>query len=121
MIDNAHSIALDDLSTPLATIILEYYGSLASSSRPCVLGLTHHPLHLEANFGHAALRMEQLLDARIFGDLDACRASLAQAANGLKVSVLDYSALRYQESSVLLPEGPHNLAMKATSVLCCLC
>ncbi|KAF8609137.1 hypothetical protein BDV93DRAFT_517997 [Ceratobasidium sp. AG-I] len=114
VVDNAHSIALDDISAPIAAIFLEYYGPLASSSRPIILGLTHYPLHLEANFGQVALRMEQLLDARIFGDVDARRASLAQAADRLRISVLDYPALQSPENSVLLPEGQYNSAMKET-------
>ncbi|KAG8697811.1 hypothetical protein FRC08_006314, partial [Ceratobasidium sp. 394] len=65
IIDDAHSVALDDLSTPLMAIILEYYEPLIASDRPRILGLTRYPLHVDSNFGYAALRMEQLLDARV--------------------------------------------------------
>lgn len=99
----------------MAAVLLEYYGPLPTSSRPIVLGFTHYPLHLEANFGHVALRMEQLLDARVFGNLDSHRTSLAQAADKPKVSVLDYPALRTPKDLALPPEGQYSLAMKETS------
>jgi hypothetical protein len=95
---------------------MEYYGPLASSGRPRILGLTSYPLHLEANFGHVALRMEQLLDARVFGELDSRRIVLKRAVDRLAVSVLDYPVSRLQENPISPPEGQYHLGIKATYV-----
>ncbi|KAF8761101.1 hypothetical protein RHS01_00868 [Rhizoctonia solani] len=92
IVDDAHLVALEDLSSPLSTILLDHYGKLPTAGRPRVLGLTHYPLELEANFGYSALRMEQLLDARILGNLDVKRVEVAHDANRLEVSVLEYES-----------------------------
>ncbi|QRW19106.1 endoribonuclease Dicer [Rhizoctonia solani] len=94
IVDDAHLVALEDLSSPLSTILLDHYGKLPTAGRPRVLGLTHYPLELEANFGYSALRMEQLLDARILGNLDAKRLEVAHNANRLEVSVLEYESVK---------------------------
>ncbi|CCO29347.1 hypothetical protein BN14_03357 [Rhizoctonia solani AG-1 IB] len=90
VVDDAHLVALEDASSPLSTILLDYYGKLPVPGRPRVLGLTHYPLELEPNFGYSALRMEQLLDARILGSLDSKRAEVTHNATRLEISVLEY-------------------------------
>ncbi|CAE7125714.1 unnamed protein product [Rhizoctonia solani] len=90
VVDDAHLVSLEDASSPLSTIFLEHYGKLPVPERPRVLGLTHYPLKLEANFGYSALRMEQTLNAQILGDLDAKRAELNKNITGLEISVLEY-------------------------------
>ncbi|CAE6449693.1 unnamed protein product [Rhizoctonia solani] len=90
VVDDAHLVALEDISSPLSTIFLEHYGKLPAPERPRVLGLTHYALELEANFGYFALRMEQLLDARILGDLDDKRVEVTDSITRLEISVLEY-------------------------------
>ncbi|KAH7344745.1 hypothetical protein B0J17DRAFT_636693 [Rhizoctonia solani] len=90
VVDDAHLISLENVSSPLAMIFLDHYGKLPIHERPRVLGLTHYALNLEANFGYLALRMEQLLDAQILGNLDAKRAEIADSATKLEISVLEY-------------------------------
>ncbi|KEP55818.1 putative dicer-like protein [Rhizoctonia solani 123E] len=90
VVDDAHIVALEDASSPLSTIFLDHYGKLPVPERPRVLGLTHYPLELEVNFGYSALRMEQILDARILGDLDAKRAEVIDSKTRLEISVLEY-------------------------------
>ncbi|KAG8715450.1 hypothetical protein FRC11_004110 [Ceratobasidium sp. 423] len=103
VVDDAHLVALEDISSPLSTIFLDHYGKLPAPERPRVLGLTHYALELEANFGYSALRMEQLLDARILGDLDARRAEVADSLTRLEISVLEY-----EPSKGNLPTLPPN-------------
>ncbi|KAG8781886.1 hypothetical protein FRC12_021420 [Ceratobasidium sp. 428] len=114
IIDDAYSVVLDDLSTPLMTILLEYYGPLITSDRPRILGLTRYPLNLDANFGYAALRMEQLLDARVYGQLDDRRAAIKRAVDRATVSVLDYPASRPQVNLTTPPVGQYHVAARAT-------
>ncbi|CAE6447858.1 unnamed protein product, partial [Rhizoctonia solani] len=90
VVDDAHIVALEDASSPLSTIFLDHYGKLPVPERPRVLGLTHYPLELEVNFGYSALRMEQILDARILGDLDVKRAEVIDSKTRLEISVLEY-------------------------------
>ncbi|ELU41905.1 dicer-like protein 1 [Rhizoctonia solani AG-1 IA] len=112
IVDDAHLVALEDLSSPLSTILLDHYGKLPTAGRPRVLGLTHYPLELEANFGYSALRMEQLLDARILGNLDAKRVEVAHDANRLEVSVLEYESRK--GALPVLPPGFHPAFEAAT-------
>ncbi|KAG9095107.1 hypothetical protein FRC06_010117 [Ceratobasidium sp. 370] len=123
VIDDVHTIALDDPSTPLMTIILEYYGPLLASDRPRILGLTRYPLHVATNFGYTALRIEQLLDARVFGQLDARRAELKQAVDRLTVSILDYPVLQPCTNPAVSPAGQYHASDSASRLyeigVCC--
>ncbi|CAE6432434.1 unnamed protein product [Rhizoctonia solani] len=112
VVDDAHLVSLEDVSSPLATIFLDHYGKLPVPERPRVLGLTHYALNLEANFGYLALRMEQLLDAQILGDLDAKRAEVSESATRLEISVLEYEPAK--GNSPTLPSNFHPAFETAT-------
>ncbi|CUA73992.1 endoribonuclease Dicer [Rhizoctonia solani] len=105
IVDDAHLVALEDASSPLSTIFLDHYGKIAMSERPRVLGLTHYPLELDTNFGYSALRMEQILDARILGVLDAKRAEIAEIRDRLEISVLEYEPAK--GTALTLPPDFH--------------
>ncbi|CAE6441045.1 unnamed protein product [Rhizoctonia solani] len=92
VVDDVHLVALQDISSPLSIIFLDHYGKLPVPGRPRVIGMTHYPLELQANFGYSTLRMEQLLDARILGNLEAKRAEVTHNATRLEISVLEYES-----------------------------
>ncbi|KAJ1311188.1 hypothetical protein OPQ81_009689 [Rhizoctonia solani] len=113
VVDDAHLIALEDVSSPLSKIFLDHYGKLPIPERPRILGLTHYALQLEANFGFFAWRMEQLLDAQILGDLDMKRAEIVDSSTRLEISVLEY-----EPHEATLPTLPPNFhpAFEAATV-----
>ncbi|QRV75969.1 endoribonuclease Dicer [Ceratobasidium sp. AG-Ba] len=114
IIDDAYSVVLDDLSTPLKTIILEYCGPLIPDDRPRILGLTRYPIHVAANFGYAALRMEQFLNARVFGQHNARRAALKRIINKIAVSVLEHPVLHPQPDPPAPLTGQYHIAARIT-------